>query len=866
MADEYKNLDPKVVAELTLQYEKMGKTAQQIKEILITLNKVQKETNKLASDYNVSGAQTLRDLRQKLRIQKDIKKDAKAYREYLKDIKDLDEEINAIEAQKLKLRRQGSEANAEAIKYLEEESKELRAQKQLIADQLAKAKGFRTNISAIGQDLKKVNDGFGKVTGFFNRAYNFFDVGTMFKMLKTIKTTSMEMGVIGKRSDVLSQNIKRASVNAIKFGVELEDIAKIQSSFSDELGTTQFISQDALENLGAIGKVTGIGAEGAGKMAGELGKVGMSAGSTAKFINQTYNDAAKMGLNSAKVIKLIQNNIKLLNKYNFKGGVKGLARMAESTTRMGVSMEMASGMAEKLFDIEGAVEMSSQLQVMGGKWSQLADPFKLMYMARNDMAGLTESIIDATKGAATFNKESGQFEISSLEMHRLRKVAEAAGLNYEELAQSAKRAAQFTEINKQLKFKIDPDTQKFIENTAYFDEKGKAMIMVGAEPKYLDALSEQDKQRLKEDASLKATMQERAKFAVTFDEQLKYLFTMLKTMALPLIEELNRSLVPKLDDVMKKLSAPKFVQSIEEFAKKIPRFVDAAWEFGKKIYHFVKSIGEWVANNKTLIWTLTKWGTGVALAFGALKWLYYGMQLGSGFNMVARVGGMGPSRGVGPSGGNGSGGGGRFGRMGGGVGLGIAGMGVGMLTDAYTDPGSGANILGSAASGALTGAALGSMIGPWGTAIGAVLGGLYGGISAYNSKPNPQENQNAIPMHDGVIFNPKDKFMKINDGAMIAGTNVNGNNNLAKAILKASAPTFDKGGQLRGNVQSNTSSNKPVKIEHSDLKIGGTIEIKLGGEVDRKIGSDLLNDPIFIRNMSRMVNEATQKSLNDKTK
>jgi len=35
-------------------------------------------------------------------------------------------------------------------------------------------------------------------------------------------------------------------------------------------------------------------------------------------------------------------------------------------------------MADKLFDVEGAVDMSAQLQVMGGAWAKLADPFKLM--------------------------------------------------------------------------------------------------------------------------------------------------------------------------------------------------------------------------------------------------------------------------------------------------------------------------------------------------------------------------------------------------------------------------------------------------------------------------------------------------------
>jgi hypothetical protein len=73
-----------------------------------------------------------------------------------------------------------------------------------------------------------------------------------------------------------------------------------------------------------------------------------------------------MGLNATKVIKNIQSNMKLLNKTNFKDGVKGLEAMGKLATKLGVKMDFAAGMSDKLWDIEGAVDMSAQLQVMGG--------------------------------------------------------------------------------------------------------------------------------------------------------------------------------------------------------------------------------------------------------------------------------------------------------------------------------------------------------------------------------------------------------------------------------------------------------------------------------------------------------------------
>jgi len=43
-----------------------------------------------------------------------------------------------------------------------------------------------------------------------------------------------------------------------------------------------------------------------------------------------------------------------------------------------------------------------------------------LYMAQNDLKGLNDQLINATRGIATFNEESGQFEISANERLRLR--------------------------------------------------------------------------------------------------------------------------------------------------------------------------------------------------------------------------------------------------------------------------------------------------------------------------------------------------------------------------------------------------------------------------------------------------------------
>ncbi len=52
--------------------------------------------------------------------------------------------------------------------------------------------------------------------------------------------------------------------------------------------------------------------------------------------------------------------------------------------------------------------------------------------------------------------------------------------------------------------------------------------------------------------------------------------------------------------------------------------------------------------------------------------------------------------------------------------------------------------------------------------------------------------QDALVMNDGLIkFHPSDKFMQVNDSTMIAGTNVDGNKKLARAISGGGGSSID---------------------------------------------------------------------------
>jgi hypothetical protein len=192
--------------------------------------------------------------------------------------------------------------------------------------------------------------------------------------------------------------------------------------------------------------------------------------------------------------------------------------------------------------------MAAQLQVMGGAWANMADPFKLAYMARNDMGALTEQLGKAAESMVTFNKKTGEMEISSMEMHRLRIISDQTGASIDELAEAGKRAKKATMIKSQVSLDVDDETKEFLASTAEF-KNGKATVMIGSSPKLVSQLNDGDKKILAGQMLEKKSLEARAISSQTFDDKLTNLISMVKTSMLPIVEGMNEILGPLVKEI-----------------------------------------------------------------------------------------------------------------------------------------------------------------------------------------------------------------------------------------------------------------------------------------------------------------------------
>ena len=780
---------------------------------------------------------------------------SESYDDFIKGVKrykNLQETINKLSKEEARIQNSLSSLTGDdleiakvKLKLLKDQSDEFKKQRDELKGVLVEANKLKLTLSKVGSESLK---GFGKLPGFVERSFGKLKGYGLFEMEKSIKMSGLQMGILSKESNGFRGNIVNAAKKTTSIGIGVKDLAEMQSTYSDEIGRGVVLSEKGLIALGEMAASTVLGAEGSARMAADMEAQGISAERTGEFIKQTLNDSHKMGVNASKVIKNVSNNIKMLNKYNFKDGVKGLAQMAMSVSKMGVSMEFATGMADKLWDVEGAVDMAAQLQVMGGAWSQMADPFHLMYMARNDIKGLTEELGNAAAASAKFNNKTGEFDIQAKEMHKLKIIADQTGVSYDELVTAGKNVAKLGNIKSQIKFNMTEDEKEFITNKAIFDKNGKATIMIGAKPKLLSQLDDQDRNLLAAQMKETQSMRERAEQSKTFDEQVTYLIDQVKVSFLPLVKTMNDKLVPKLQGLSDKFESEGWGDKIESFAKSVGEIVSSIAGF----------VIEWPKTTAALL-LFAKAGpaifSGLSFLWDTVKWFKNGVQLGLGFNSVTSGGASSPIDG------------GRFikgspknlkmmkGMKAGGI-ASLAGLGIGLANDAgvFGEEGSTLHKVAGIGSKALewggTGAMIGSMIAPGiGTAIGAAVGGLGGALfGAYNEGVFGQET------HDGIFEGYKkglsSEFSK--GRGLIQGGKIHPIDNKDDLMALKPGGIIDK--------QMNNPTQNIIKHDFGELTINGELRVTSPGNPGLSV--DLLKDPQFKRDIARTIQSELEKNRN----
>jgi len=286
-------------------------------------------------------------------------------------------------------------------------------------------------------------------------------------------------GQIGLASDLIQKTTVESYRQTIKIGATLQDNFDVYQAISKSLQRNAYLTNEQLEGLVTLQRTTNLTAEEIGGMVTGFQDLGQGTDAAVKKTSELAKVARGYGLNVSQFLKTTGENLKLVNAYGFQDGVTGLGRMVARAQALRMDFSKITGLAAQLLSPEKAIDLAAEMQILGGAVGDLADPFKLMYMAENDMEGLQNAVIDTAKSAVMFNEETGQFKITGVEMRRLRAQADALDMSYEDLADTAIKAAKEQKVMESLDFTGLNDQQKqLVANLAEIGTDGQIKLNI----------------------------------------------------------------------------------------------------------------------------------------------------------------------------------------------------------------------------------------------------------------------------------------------------------------------------------------------------------------------------------------------------
>ena len=308
-------------------------------------------------------------------------------------------------------------------------------------------------------------------------AINPFDSQVFDDMDKYATSVQKSFGLSKARIDEFKQTIADAGPELAKLGIDEDQFASNLTSVMKGLGTAASVGKEAVVELSAAYQLTGQNIE---DLAKGFRDVGVSIYDVGEQMKEVANYARSVGVSVEAVSGMVVKNLGEMNMYNFDNGVKGLAKMAATSERLGLSMDKVFEQAEKLMSPEKAIDMSAALQRLGVTSSGLLDPLRAMDMAQNDPEALQKEMVNLGKEFTTFNEKTGKMEILPGAKRRMREVADAVGMTGKEFAAMALKSADFEMKLKQIKmpnFAGDEETKELIASMAQM-KNGVATVQV----------------------------------------------------------------------------------------------------------------------------------------------------------------------------------------------------------------------------------------------------------------------------------------------------------------------------------------------------------------------------------------------------
>ena len=344
-------------------------------------------------------------------------------------------------------------------------------------DTLNKAKNTS---EALNQSLSKTNKLIGKMGELLGGVWNQLKDGANMWMdynqqsVDIARRTGASYDSMIKYQNILIENSKELIRN---YGMSAEQTMKMQEAFQEATGKATLLTKDQLNDIGAASRL--IGESSVNSAISAMDKIGAGPDQAMNALDKTYARAVNTGLDAVATSKDFVDNLTLANQLPFKNGVDGISKMTVLSERVKLNLQEVAKASDKFSTIEGAIQGSAQLQMLGGQYASMgSNPMTMLYEATSDPEAFYKRITKTFGSQAHFNRKTGESEISPLQMAFIKEGAKAYGISPEEAIKSAKQQAKNGAIDQAIngnglrnRLGLSDEGKAAIENKAHYDTK-----------------------------------------------------------------------------------------------------------------------------------------------------------------------------------------------------------------------------------------------------------------------------------------------------------------------------------------------------------------------------------------------------------
>lgn len=657
--------------------------------------------------------------------------------------------------------------------------------------------------------------------------------------------------------------LRKNTINMVKngiganYGIGMEELVELQQNYGQATGRNIGLTANDVETGAAMSRL--MGAKG-GEFAAALENFGLSYSEAGNRVGKMFKTASKYGLSFEKYSQNFLTNIKLAQNYTFRDGLRGLERMAQKSTAIKLDMQQIASFADKVSTLQGAVESSAALQVLGGPFAQFSDPLGMLNEGLTNMEGLMDRFQNMTQNLGKFNAETGQVDVSAFNRQRVKAAAQAMGMDYNQVMESIQAQGRRKFIEDNIKGNFSDEEKEFLMNTATVQNGTPQMTYINSEgqrvTKDVNSMNSEDiKQARAQSQSDSDNIKDIAKDTRSFNEKVEGIEKTIEAIKASIVEGPMNWINNKLNNVTRYLG----LITAGVIAISVGKLIGAGGNIVKGTYDAASGL-----NSLRKSSALTKGLTGKG-GFGAFA-AKAGGSLGP---VVGAVGSIAVAVGV--------------------IAAVVKGIhdvvkgkeelekrdklvGKGTIKkgdeedrrltiEGYKKKGQGYGLAGGAVGGAVAGAIIGSAVPVIGTAIGALVGGAigyFGGKAIGNKvgekeiekrkKESIVEDRYRRSIRDNNGFNLGGGYTEEEYRKIISAINNGGDNTITKAEFEDLPEALRKKMQESGDV-SLFGELKEFAIDEANMEVqtvnlnAKDIKVNKDGTVTTKANGGLLNGP-----------------------